>query len=209
VFGSRVANFRLRVLYSSGLVGGPIALESSIAFADRPFFVVLSGDRDTWKVSADIDGVPLGDPYPDYFYSGPIFPAGFAAAEPRVEAIELGQYVRLEDVVASGELTVTAARVLSIGATQEEALSARPETLFKETLSIPLLRDDAALAALVDRLVDDVEHGPPEKREPALSRLTALRAPIAVERWRRLAMHREPMVAERVRGFLDSMARRR
>lgn len=204
MYGSRVANFRVRVSYSSGLVGGPIALESSIAFADRPFFVVISGDRDTWKISADIDGVPLADPYPHYFYSGPIFPAGFAAGEPRVETIELGQYVRLEDVVASGELTVTVARVLSIGATQEEAFAARPETLFTETLSIPLVRDEAALAALVDRLVDDVERGPPEKREPALSRLLALRTPIAVERWRRLATHREPMVAERVRGFLAS-----
>jgi hypothetical protein len=213
VFGSRTANFRVRVSYSSGLVGGPIELESSIALANAPLFLRLSGDRDSWRITGAIDGVALADPYPGYFYSGPVYVGAVAAGEPRVETAELADYVALEDAldfVAEGRpssLALDVSRHLGVGPTEELAWSAPAAELFREPLSISLRRDDAALAALVDRLVDEVRSGPREKREVPLRRLLGLRAPLAVERWRGLAAHPDPLVAERVRSILDYRAK--
>jgi hypothetical protein len=68
--------------------------------------------------------------------------------------------------------------------------------------TILLRRDDAKLDVLVEELVDKVFHGPREDRERPLALLLTLRAPPAINRWRALVDHADPVVAERVRQAL-------
>jgi hypothetical protein len=74
--------------------------------------------------------------------------------------------------------------------------------LVEVQLAIELRRNDSQLAALVEQLIGEVRDGPPEKRERPLALLLSLRAPIAVDRWRALVTHPDPLVAERAKEAL-------
>jgi hypothetical protein len=205
----------IRLSYTCGLVGGPIELESRIGTRGEPRYVRFSSDRRTWRISAEIDGVALADPAPAYFYSGPVVVAALTVDHPIVETASLGDHVALEDALDSvtdgdsARLTLQVARHLAPAATEEMAWQApaAPAALFPQELTIDLRRDDIELRALVDRLVEGVRHGPREERERPLRQLLTLRAPLAVERWSRLADHPEPLVAERVRSVLEQRRR--
>ena len=200
-----------------GLAGGPVELEFFVDnVGARALHVLVAGDRARLRpgsltVSASLEGVALPDPFADIPCAGG--PATVVAVEPSKtyrQTFLINQFVRLEDSVdrlepgEAGQLVLSCRRPLPLAADRESALvrSGAPPVV-EVQLALELRRDDAQLAALVDQLVDDVRHGPRDQRERPLTLLLALRAPLAVSRWRALLDHADPVVVARVRQALQ------
>src|SRR5262249_5530931 len=132
-----------------------------------------------------------------------------AAGRPLRQPLVLNDFVRLEAALdllepgASGQLVVDCRRHVPLVAEERAALAPVPDApLVDVQLALELRRGDAQLAELVDRLIAQVRHGPREQRERPLRLLLSLRAPLAVDRWRTLVDHPDPLVSERVRESL-------
>jgi hypothetical protein len=203
--------FGVEVIEASDLAGGPIALDLVLGIDGASRFAMVSGDRKEVAIRATFAGDPLDDPDPGYFYSGPCGVAELTPARPFRRRVEVGDHVRLEDALdrlepgARGTLLVSCACPVPQARTKEEAWAAPrgDAQMLEATLSFELRRDDAQLAALVDRLIRDVRHGPAEAREWPLRMLLSMRAKAAVERWERLVDHPSKQVSDRVRQTLS------
>ncbi len=204
------AGFRL--LEASDVAGGPIELEFSLEVpGPAPCFLLVAGERQTGRpggfsfVTTFADEV-LADPcagVPDL--GGPAGVVEIAPGRPWRQPILLNEFVRLETVwnrLRPGEsdrLTVVCRRALSLGLDRSSALHSSTELPSVETLlEFELRRDEARLIALVDQLMAEVISGKPEQRERPLRSLLSLRVPLAVDRWRQLVNHPDPLVAQRV-----------
>jgi hypothetical protein len=209
--GSRArAGFRFGE--TSDVAGCPIEVEFFVeATGPQVRYLLVTGDRmrhrpGGFQFAASFEGKALDDPYgavPDMGGPGGVVEVG--ALRPWRQPLILNQFIRLEAVTgllppgASGRLRVECGRTIRLAASKEEALaSGGGAPLVKVTLGLKLFRDDARLAALVERLIEQVRDGPPDQRERPLALLLALRAPVAVERWRTLENHPDPLVARRV-----------
>ncbi len=207
-----------RIAYASEFAGGPIEVEFfAETTGNRSYFLLSMGDRmrhraRNFAFTATFVGVPLSDPFAHLSdIGGPGGIIEIAVGRPLVQPLVLNEFVRLEDTLdllqpgASGQLVVNCRRPLPL-VTNREAVFAQPgdAPLVAVQLAIELRRDDAQLDALVEQLMADVRYGPPEQRERPLRLLLSLRAPAAIDRWRTLVDHLDPLVFERVRQSLWS-----
>jgi len=201
------------------LAGAPIGLTFSIELegAER-LYLAIAGDRARQRPAgfvfvATLEGVaaPLIDPahgLPDL--GGPLGLVEVGADAPWRQPLLLNQFVALEDSrrpIAPGErrlLHLLCRRSLALGPSEAIALDSAEPVAVELSLSFALERDDAALAALADRLARTVDEGPIEQREAALLRLLGMRA-AAREPLRALTRHRQFSVAERARLALDAL----
>ncbi len=222
--GTLEARATFRLTEPHALAGGPIAIELTVeALGASTIHLMVSGDRSRGRAAgftfeASFEGVTLTDPVGDLPYLGG--PATFLAVPPGTpyrRTLILNDFVRLEDlheVVHPGdstELHVVCRASIQLAA-DEKAAKANDlldPFLVDVSLKLDVRRDDVALVALVDRLVDEVFHGEPGIRERALERVTSLRTRIAVERWRALAAHPDASVAARVAPALHFASRER
>ncbi|MDT7604488.1 MAG: hypothetical protein QOF61_2485 [Acidobacteriota bacterium] len=220
-FGEARARAGFRVAAASGLAGGPIELEFFAEIVGGGMrYLFVTADRARYRpgdfsFAATFDAKPLSDPFADVpDLGGPAGVVEIAAGRPWHQPLVLNQFVRLEDTLdllapgASGRLVIDCRRLLWLAADEDAALApATDAPLVEVRLALELRRDDAQLAALVERFVAEVRDGPPEQRERPLKLLLSLRAPLAVERWRTLVDHPDPVVAGRVRQSLPSGGR--
>jgi hypothetical protein len=197
---------------AGSLAGGPIEIEFRVELlGPGSCYLLVPADRmrqrpDRFSFSATFEGVPLDDPCARFPYMGG--PAGvieISAQQPWRQPLILNQFVRLEKTIdllepgGSGRLDVVCRRPLPLAPGKEAALVAGDGYSVEVPLSLGLHRDDEQLTALVRDLISQVRYGPREKREGPLSLLLTLRAPLAVDLWRSLLNHSDPVVVERVR----------
>jgi hypothetical protein len=213
--GSR-ARAGFRFTDASDVAGGPIEVEFFVEVTDpRVRYLLVTGDRmrqrpGGFQFVASFEGTALDDPYgavPDM--GGPAGVVEVGASRPWRQPLILNQFIRLEAVTgllppgASGRLKVECRRPVRLAAGRDEALASTAKaTLVEVTLGLKLVRDDARLAVLVKQLIAQVRDGPRDRRESALALLVTLRAPMAVEQWRVLENHPDPLVARRVQSAL-------
>ena len=196
------------------IAGGPLELQFVVE-ASQPMVVAVAGDRvrgrpDFFRFAATLDSVEIEDPFPPSttWLGGPggVVPVGPGA--PLTQWLIVNQYLRLERAVevlspgSIGRLQLRAGRPIPFTTKDAEAYRREGVPQVDVGGTIPIKRDDARLAAIVKELVDNVRHGPPEKRERPLSLVVTLRAPASVEVWKSLVDHPNPTVAERVRQAL-------
>jgi hypothetical protein len=217
VFGEIRVLAGFTIANASEYAGGPIELEffAEITGHSSRYFLIL-GDRmrqrpADFSFAATFAGVPLADPSVDLpDFGGPGGVIEIAAGRPLRQPLVLNEFVRLETALdllkpgGSGQLVVACRRLLPLAADEQAAFALVSDApLVEVQLALDLRRDDAQLAALVDRLIAEVRHGPQEQRERPLSLLVAMRNPAAVVRWRTLVNHPDPLVFERVRDSLQ------
>lgn len=218
VFGDAQVRAGFRIASASLFAGGPIEIEFfAEIIGGGPRYLQIAADRMRlrpagFSFAATFAGLPLADPVANLPYMGG--PAGvveIAADHPWRQLIVLNEFVRLETALdllepgASGQLVVDCARALPLAADKQMALkSASDAPVVEVRLAFDLRRDDARLAALVEQLIAEVLHGPVEQRERPLQLLLALRAPAAIDQWRSLVDHDDPLVAERARQSLGN-----
>jgi hypothetical protein len=217
-FGEAQVRAGFHIAEASEFAGGPIELEF---FAETvgagSCFLLVTGDRmrrrpGNFFFDAVFAGASLTDPFasvPDM--GGPAGVVEIAAGCPWRQRLILNEFVRLEDTLgllepgASGQLVITCRRTLPLAADEQAALTpASDAPLVEVQLALDLRRDDTQLAALAKQLIAEVRDGPREKRERQLALLLSLRARIAVDRWRTLVNHPDPLVVERVKEALWS-----
>ena len=210
ILGELQVHAGFHITSASEFAGGPIELEFFVEVAGPGSgYFLISSDAD-FSFAATFAGVPLADPFanaPDM--GGPASVIEIATGRPWHQPLVLNQFVRLEDTInllkpsASGQLVVDCRRSLLLAADEQAALAREDAApLVQVQLAIELRRDDAQFVALVDRLIAEVRDGPPEQRERPLGFLLSLRAPAAIDKWRTLVNHPDPLVAERVRQSL-------
>lgn len=218
VFDEAHVRSGFRVAAASEFAGGPIELEYFAEISgDSSLYLLITGDRmrrspGGFSFDATLAGVPLTDPFPNVpDMGGPASVIEIAASRPWRQPLILNEFARLEDTLnllepgASGQLMVACRRRLPLAAHKGAAFVPQSDTPIVEVqLALELRRNDSQLAALVEQLIAEVRDGPPEQRERPLALLLSLRAPIAVDRWRTLVNHPDPLVAERVKEALWS-----
>ena len=208
------AGFRFAA--ASDVAGGPIEVEFYVeSSGPAARYLLVSGDRmrqrpGGFQFTATLNDNALGDPFggvPDMGGPGGVVEIG--PSRPWHQTLVLNQFVRLEAALgmlrpgASGQLKVHCRRPVRLTANKDEALAASERAPVVEAgLQRKIVRDDARLKALVDGLMDQIRDEPREQRERPLSLLLSLRAPLAVERWRALEKHPDPLVFERVKTAL-------
>ena len=150
---------------------------------------------------------PLAE-LPDF--GGPAGVVEVGPGERHQQTLLLNDFLNLEsmrEVLApdeSGRLHLTCRRSVPLASNEAELFASQTRTAVVEVpLAVDLHRDDEALVALVQDLLDQVVHGTASARERPLGMLLSLRAPLAVERWRALADHPDPTIAERARWALS------
>ena len=138
---------------------------------------------------------------------GPVGVVTVSTNSPWQQHLLLNEFVRLERTPAllapgaSGRLVLRCRRPIALAATDAAALSPHePQTIVVD-LAFDLRSDDAAVAALVDRLFDEVTHGPASVPERSLSLLLSLRS-TAQAQIKTLTRHTDPSVANRARQVL-------
>ena len=195
------------------VAGGPLDVQFFVE-ATQPIVVAVASDRtrlrpDFFHFSAHLDGVEIDDPFGSYAsLGGPGSVVPVQPGSPWRQWLIVNQFLRLEramEVVAAGavgRLRLRGGRPLPMTTDTAEAFRRGGVPEIDVTETILLRRDDARLASFIDQLIDEVRHGPPERREWPLVLLLSLRAPAAVERWRALVDHADPVVGERVRQAL-------
>jgi hypothetical protein len=212
----------LHAVEPSPLAGGPIELELTVeAPAEGAIYVMFSGDRMRMRsgdlaFAASCGGAVLADPKGDLpNLGGPSTLVAVRPGTPHRRTLLLNDFVRLEDALdvvppdTSAELFVTCVWSPRLAA-DERASSGLGDPLRVEmSVTLAIRRDDDALVALVDRLVDHVFHGEPGVRVRSLELVSSLRAPIAVARWRALAAHPDASVGASVAPALHFAARGR
>ena len=211
VFGEIELRISFHMPQASSLAGGPIEIEFCAELI-RPDSVHLRleadrvrGRESEFEFTATFAGVTIEDPaalLPDM--GGITSVAEIIAGDRWRERIILNEFVRLEETVkllepdTSGELVVTCRRRISVAIEQNAAL-ALPDIgpTVEATLVVDLRRDDAALVALVEKMLRELLESPAEERERPLRLLLGLRAPAAVERWSTLVNHGDRYIADR------------
>ena len=213
--GERVIKARFAVTDASDVAGGPVELAFSAELVEGAACqLIAAGDRMTnrpagFSFAATFAGHVLSDPYADLpDMGGPEGILELQTDRPVHQRLVLNEFVRLEDVRAllapgaTGLLAIECARHLSLVAAGEDApFDSAAVTV---PLALQLRRDDNALDALVRRLLAQVLDGPRDQRERPLSLLLSLRADMAVDRWRTLVSHPDPLVAQRARQSLGA-----
>ncbi len=208
------------VASSNRIAGGPIELEFSISVLgkrSRPLCLMVGGDRARRRLrgvgcAATFDGVALKDPYGDLpFTGGPVSALEIPTGESRSQRFLLNDFLALEktrellEPGAAGQLFLTCRRAVPLAFNKELVFDPKTKVEVVEVeLALELRRDDDALVALVEELIRQVRNGPAETRSQTVSTLLSLRAPPAKERWRTLADHPDPGIAERVRSALPT-----
>lgn len=178
--------------------GGCVRIRFTIEALDAPEPLLVGMDRSTGRpahvtITGQLDGTPLADPADGPAdMGGPSGSIQVQPGTPYTQVLLVNQFVRLEEAheaVAPGET-----RLLSLDC----ARTAPPVVSAK--LEIPLVRDDAALAAEIADLVAVVrEHDRPgtsNELEDALAALVAVRLPIATAALAELSDHPNPLVRD-------------
>lgn len=205
-----------RVTEACKFAAGPIELEFFLEITGPiSMFLLITSDwmrgrPGGFTIEATFAGTRLEDPCAQVSdQGGPAGVVEIAANRPWRQPMVLNEFVRLETVLNqlepgdSGPLKISCQRPLPLALSEEDALGpSAPVRLIKVGLDLTLSRDDARLVAFVDRLIEDVVAGPRDRRERPLRHLLALRAPVAKARWKILAGHPDPAVAERVQQAL-------
>lgn len=200
-----------RVVTDEALAGGPVELEFFIeSLGASPLRLAVSGDRmrqrpGQFTFAATFEGAPLEDPLagvPDM--GGPEGLVPVATGSPWRQPLVLNQFIRLEQTPerlaegATGQLNLTCRRPLVLASTDAAALSRDGARDLAVDLAVELRRDDAALAALAARLLDEVMQGPLASRERPLVLLLSMRT-AAQAQIDALAHHPDASVADRAR----------
>ncbi len=212
------ARVGFRLVTREPLAGGPVELEFLVeSLGPLPLRIAVSGDRahqrpGQFSFAATFNGLPLEDPVANMPYLGG--PAGVievSTSSPWHQSLILNQFIRLEHTLkklansAVGRLNVTCRRSLALGVTESAALSGEGAQILEVGLAFDLRRDDAALAALVARLFDEITLGPQSLRERGLGLLLSLRS-VAYAQIEALTRHPDPSLAERARQALGISA---
>jgi hypothetical protein len=200
-----------RVIPGELLAGGPVELEF---FAEssglRPLQLAVSGDRTRqrpgqFSFTATFEGSPLDDPMAMTSYmGGPLTVVQVSSDSPWHQPLVLNQFIRLEDTPqrlvqgATGRIDLACRRPLALAATDAAALLQDQAPVVAIDLAFDLRRDDAALAALVARLFDEVMQGSLALRERPLALLLSMRM-AAHAQIDALTRHPDPSVAGRAR----------
>ncbi len=180
------------------LAGGCVRVRFTYETFDATQPLLVGMDRGTGRpahvtITGQLNGTPLADPAEGPADMGG--PSGVIQVEPGIpytQVLLVNQFVQLEDArdaIAPGET-----RLLSLDCAREvpPGVTAR--------LDIPLVRDDAALAAEIADLMAVIrEHHQPgtsNELEDALAALVALRLPIATEALAELTDHLNPLVRD-------------
>jgi hypothetical protein len=203
-----------RVTTAGPLAGGPVELQFFVQSPGPvPLRLVVSGDRarqrpGKFSFEATFEGVPLEDPMAGLVdVGGPAGVVAVSADRPWQQPLVLNEFVRLERAPthiaagASGRLTLRCRRAMALAATDAAAFASRPPRVVLIDLAVDLRRDDAELAALTGRLLDEVVNGPPAARERPLALLLSLRS-IAHAQIEALTGHPDPVVAARANQAL-------
>ena len=210
----------LRAVTPHALAAGPIELEFvAAATGERPLFLLVGGDRTRrrpggFTFEAEFGELVFHDPLaelPDF--GGPAGVVEVGPGERHQQTLLLNDFLNLEsmrEVLApdeSGRLHLICRRSVPLASNEAELFASQTRTAVVEVpLAVDLHRDDEALVALVQDLLDQVVHGTASARERPLGMLLSLRAPLAVERWRALADHPDPTIGERARWALSRWA---
>jgi len=179
-----------RVITAELLAGAPLEIKFFVEnLGPLPLKMAVSGDSlrqrpGQFRFTASFNGLSLeDDPLTDEPYPGG--PAGLVRLsidQPWNQTLILNQFVRLEQTIgqleqgASGRLDLSCRRPLALAATDTGALSDNAAVFIAVNLNLDLRRDDAALAALAARLLDEVLHMPQALRERPLSLLLSMRS---------------------------------
>ena len=200
------------------LAGGPLVVEAELESPDRPaehLAVVADRARQRpadFSFAASVgDGVTLRDPFADApVLGGPATTFDLSTGLPLRQRLLVNQYLDLEragDRLRPGEtslLLLSCRRRVAFDRDPLAAIAAGDAPIAEVVLRIPVRRDDAALATLVDELAARAQTDAAE-REGALTTLIALRNPAALRHLRELADDPAPDVAVRaaaaVRAF--------
>lgn len=200
-----------RVVTSELLAGGPIELEFFVeCLGSHPFQLAVSGDRmrqrpGQFSFAATFEGSSLEDPMaamPNM--GGPEGVVQVSTDSPWHQPLVLNQFIRLEETPGhlvegvTGRIDLACRRPLTLAATQASALSQDGAQNLAINLAFDLRRDDAALAALVAHLFDEVMQGPLALRERPLALLLSMRT-VAHAQIDALIRHPDPLVANRAR----------
>ena len=181
VFGELRAS--LQAVEPSALAGGPIELELTVeAPSERAVYVMFSGDRMRMRTgdfafAASCTGAVLGDPKGDLpNLGGPSSLLAVRPGTPHRRLLLLNEFARLEDTLGvippdgTAELLVTCLWSPQLAADEDASSGLGDPLRVDMSLALAIRRDDVALVALVDRLVDDVFHGEPGARVRALEK---------------------------------------
>jgi hypothetical protein len=183
-----------RIVPGELLAGGPVELEFVVESSGLyPLQLEVSGDRmrqrpGLFRFTATFEGLPLKDPMAMAPYvGGPAGVVQVSTNNPWHQPLLLNQYVRLEDTArrleqgSTGRIALACSRPLPLAATDTAALSHDRAPVVALELAFDLRRDDAAQAALVARLFDDVMQGPQSLRERPLALLLSMRSAASTE----------------------------
>ena len=204
-----------RVVTAELLAGGPIELEFLVeSFGLFPLRLAVSGDRmrqrpGQFSFVATFDGLSLEDPMAAMSYmGGPAAVVQVSVGSPWRQPLVLNQFIRLEDTArqlvqgATGRIDLACRRSLALAFTDTAALSDDGAQVLAVDLAFDLRRDDAALAELVTRLLDEVTQGPPALRERPLALLLSMRS-AAHTQIDALTRHPDPSVAGRAHQVVE------
>jgi hypothetical protein len=203
-----------RIVDGELLAGGPVELEFFVeSVGERPLQLAVSGDRmrqrpGQFDFVAIFEGSPLEDPMAAMAYmGGPVGVVQVSAGNPWHQPLVLNQFVCLDETPgrlapgARGRLDLSCRRPLALAATESAALSPHEAPDAAIDLAFYLRRDDEALIALAERLVQEVMQGPLASRERPLALLLSMRA-AAHAQIEALTRHHDPSVANRARQVL-------
>jgi len=197
-----------RTADAKAIAGGPIELTFFVELiGGGTCRLFVTGDRmrqrpGGFAFSTTLAGMTIDDPsahLPDM--GGPAGHVDITADRPWHQPLILNQFARLEaglEILQPGEAGTLQLRCRRLPASDAPSIEV--------PLTLALRRDDARLAALVGQLIETVNHGPSERRLPALEVLLSLRARPAVALWRSLASSPDAAVAARVRQALAATA---
>lgn len=213
------AHAGFRIVTSELLAGGPIELEFFVEnLGPFPFRLAVSADSlrqrpDKFSFSATFESSPLKDPMEVVTYiGGPIAVVQVATDKPWYQLLVLNQFICLEDTTqhliqgASGRIELMCRRQLALATTDADALSQEGTLVVAVNLSFELRRDDKALEALAESLLNDVMSGPPALRERPLTLLLSMRA-AAHAQIKALARHPDSSVATRAQQAIASFCK--
>jgi hypothetical protein len=202
------------VITTDPLAGGPVELEFFVEnLAPLPLQLAVSGDRmrrrpGQFTFAATLDGARIENAMASTpFMGGPVGIVQVSADSPWRQPLILNEFVRLEETRArlsagaSGRLDLECRRPLAHAATSGGLAPDDSALVVAVNLSFDLRRDDAAVAALAGRLLDEVMGGPPALRERPLGLLLSMRS-VARPQLEALARHPDSSVASRAQQAL-------
>ena len=208
-----------RVLTENPLVGGPIELEFFIEPVESAsLFLSVAGDSNRqrpgqFEFTATLDGEEVPDPLADIpSVGGPVGVVPVTDETPWRQPLVLNQFLALDTCqqrLADGEsarLNVTCRRALTLGADQTAVLTGKDWQNTSIDLALTICRDDAALAKLIDVLMDEVTSGTAATRLHPFELLLSLRS-VAREQLTELAEFSDSSIANRAKQVRDRLTK--